>query len=395
MRRALIASMLLCTAAAGHAQTESYELGGYLKYLFTGSKQPSSEAQYDHLLHGRLNARWFPTDNVSAVMEVRARAFYGGTVRSTPEFAGTLTQDGGFGRMGGVLWTGGSTVGHAEMDRFYLNATTGKWQFTVGRQRVAWGTNLVWNTVDVFNPQSVLDFDHEEKPPVDGVRVQYYTDELSKIELAFTPGARRDPTIGTQWTFNTGGYDIHLLAGVRDHGAYGGLAWAGDIAGGGFRGELLIAGYDDNYSTHDEVALHGSAVLHRNAGAGTMVAAALSGDYTFPNSFYVHTELLYNSEGVTEKTQINAIHSSHLSMLSPARWSVFQEFSYDISPLMRGGIFAICNPTDHSFVVFPSVTWSVATDLDLSLFALLFSGDPGTEYGQGGRTVVARIKWSY
>lgn len=395
MNRPFIVMLLCCAAANASAQTEGYELGGYAKYLFTGSTPPAGDARYDHLLHGRLNARWYPTSDISAVAEVRARAFYGGSVRATPHFIRTLEQDGGFGTMGMTLWNGSSTAGYAQMDRLYLNASTGSWQFTVGRQRIAWGTNLVWNTVDLFNPQSVLDFDYEEKPPVDGVRVQYYTGELSKIEFAFTPGARRDPTIGAQWTFNTRGYDIHLLAGVRDHGAYGGLAWAGDIAGGGFRGELLVAGYDDNYSTHEEVALYGPATLHPYAGAGTMVAAALSGDYTFPNSLYIHTELLYNSEGVTEKTQLNAIHASHLGLLSPARWSVFQEFSYDISPLVRGGIFAIYDPTDHSSVIFPSITWSVITDLDLSAFALLFSGDPGTEYGGGGKAVVVRIKWAY
>ncbi len=387
--------VLIALTPAVRAQQESYEIGGYVKYLFSGSTPPSGDARYDHLLHGRLNARWFPTAEISAVAEVRARAFSGGSVRSTPHFIRTLEQDGGFGTMGVALWEGSSTAGYAQMDRLYLNATTGAWQFTVGRQRIAWGTNLVWNTVDLFNPQSVLDFDYEEKPPVDGVRVQYYTGELSKIEFAFTPGARRDPTIGAQWTFNTRGYDIHLLAGIRNHGAYGGLAWAGDIAGGGFRGELLVADYDDNYSMHDEVGLYGAATLHPHAGAGTMVAAALSGDYTFPNSFYIHTELLYNSEGVTDLTQRNAVHASHLGLLSPARWSVFQEFSYDISPLVRGGVFAIYNPTDHSFVIFPSLTWSVITDLDLSTFALLFSGDPGTEYGGGGRAVVARVRWAY
>jgi hypothetical protein len=390
-----LALFLALGPAGACAQGDTYELGGYLKYLFTGSTPPAGDARYDHLVHGRLNARWFATEELSAVAEVRARTFYGGSVRATPHFAGTLGQDAGFGTMGVVLWDGASTAGYAEMDRLYLNATTGAWQFTVGRQRIAWGTNLVWNAVDLFNPQSVLDFDHEEKPPVDGVRVQYYTGVVSKIEVAFTPGARRDPTIGAQWTFNTGGYDIHVLAGVRDHGAYGGLAWAGDIAGGGFRGELLVADYDDNYSLHDEVALYGSSSLHPYAGAGTMVAAALSGDYTFPNSFYVHTELLYSSEGVTEKTQLNTIHASHLGLLSPARWSLFQEFSYDISPLVRGGVFAIYNPTDHSSVVFPSLTWSVLTDLDLSLYAMLFSGSPGTEYGAGGTAIIGRLRWSF
>jgi hypothetical protein len=397
MRPWLITALLLLWAPDSvRSQPESYEFGGYLKYLFTGNKRPSVEAQYDHLLHGRFNAHWYPVENISAVMEVRARALYGGTVRSTPDFAHTLGQDGGFGKMRMLFWSDSSSAGYAEMDRMYLNAAAGKWQFTMGRQRIAWGTNLVWNTVDLFNPQSVLDFDYEEKPPVDGVRVQYYTGEVSKVEVAITPGWHAGhPNAGIQWTFNRWDYDIHLMAGVRDHGAYGGFAWAGDIAGGGFRGELLVSEFNDGQMSNDVLLFPGAPRSALRAGVGTMAAAALSGDYTFPNTFYIHTEVLYNSEGATENTLINAPHASRIGILSPARWSLFQEFSCDISPLVRGGIFAIYNPTDQSSVIFPSITWSVMTDLDLSLFALLFSGNPGTEYGEGGTAVVARLRWAY
>jgi hypothetical protein len=397
MRLRLISLLVLLLAAAvARSQTESYELGGYVKYLFTASKRPSVDVQYDHLLHGRLNARWYPTENISAVMEVRARAFYGGTVRATPDFAHTLGQDGGFGKMRMLFWNGSSSAAYAEMDRMYINAAAGKWQFTVGRQRIAWGTNLVWNTVDLFNPQSVLDFDYEEKPPVDGVRVQYYTGDVSKVEVAVTPGWHAGhPNAGIQWTFNRWDYDIHILAGVRDMGAYGGLAWAGDIGGGGFRGEVLVSEFDDGQMANDALLYPGAPRSALRTGVGTLVSAALSGDYTFPNSFYIHTEALYSNEGITENTLINAGHATRIGLLSPARWSVFQEFSYDISPLVRGGIFAIYNPTDHSSVIFPSVTWSVLTDLDLSMLGLLFSGGSGTEYGERGAAVVARLRWAY
>lgn len=388
--------VLIVLAAAARAQQEYYEIGGYVKYLFTGSKRPSSDAQFDHLVHGRVNTRWYPTEGISAVMELRARAFQGGTVRSIPGFAGTLGQDRGFGRLGGVLWSVSSSVGYAEMDRMYINALAGKWQFTVGRQRVAWGTNLAWNPIDLFNPQSVLDFDYEERPPVDGVRVQYYTGEVSKLEVAVTPGWRGGHTkAGFQWTFNRWDYDVHLLAGLRDQGVYGGLAWAGDIGGGGFRGEALVSSFDDRQMAQDEVMLPGTPSPVISTGVGTMVTAALSGDYTFPNSFYVHTEVLYNSEGAVRNTLLNAGHATRIGLLSPARWSVFQEFSYDITPLVRGGLFAIYNPSDRSSVLFPSATWSVVTDLDLSLFAMFFSGGPGTEYGEGGTAAIARLKWSY
>jgi hypothetical protein len=61
----------------------------------------------------------------------------------------------------------------------YLDYTAGKWQFRVGRQRINWGVNLVWNPNDVFNSFSYFDFDYEERPGSDAVRVQYYTGTTS------------------------------------------------------------------------------------------------------------------------------------------------------------------------------------------------------------------------
>jgi hypothetical protein len=77
-----------------------------------------------------------------------------------------------------------------------------------------------------------------------------------------------------------------------------------------------------------------------------MVTSALSGDYTLSNSPYIHTECLYN-------------------------------------------------PSDRSWVVVPSFTWSVVTDLDLTVLALVFHGDALTEFGQPGTAAYVRGKWSF
>jgi hypothetical protein len=82
-------------------------------------------------------------------------------------------------------------------------------------------------------------------------------------------------------------------------------------------------------------------------------------------------------------------------MLSPARWSVYQEFSYDITPLLRGSLFGIFNPDDGSYVIVPSVTYSIVTNLDLLLIAQVFEGDPLTEFGEFGSSFYFRLKFSY
>ena len=82
-------------------------------------------------------------------------------------------------------------------------------------------------------------------------------------------------------------------------------------------------------------------------------------------------------------------------MLSPARWSVFQEFSYDITPLIRGSILGIFNPDDFSYIVMPSITWSVITNLDLMLIGYYSYGDPLSEWGDTGNAFISRLKYSF
>jgi hypothetical protein len=126
-----------------------------------------------------------------------------------------------------------------------------------------------------------------------------------------------------------------------------------------------------------------------------MISLAVSGDYTFANSLYIHTEALYNSEGVVSDAALSRTRAQILGLLSPARWSVYQELSFNVSPLVHAGLFAILNPTDRSFVVVPSTTWSVVTNFDLTLLALFFNGDLLTEYGQLGTALYIRGKWSF
>ncbi len=371
----------LLAASPTLAQTGGFELGGYVKYLISRSEAPGEAASLNHLLHVRLNSKWYPTEDLSGILELRTRVYYGDIVEQTPGFSSQLGHDAGFGSLGLVLWDRKKSVAYSEIDRCFLNWTPGSWQISLGRQRIAWGTNLVWNPIDLFNPQSVLDFDYEERPAVDAVRVQYYTGGISKFEIAVKPGTRSTKAISAvQWTTNKWDYDFHFLGGWRSGDWFVGTGWAGDILGGGFRGELLVSKKPETLPEQ---------------GPGEAVSAAVSGDYTFPNSFYIHTEVLYNNQGVVADAALARPSAEASGMLSPARWSIIQEFAYDVSPLVRGDVFLILNPNDWSSAVVPSITWSVVTNLDLTFLALVFGGAELTEFGHLGNAMYLRGKLSF
>lgn len=370
------------------AQLSSYDIGGYAKYLFSSMKLPSAPERYtDHLFHVRLNTRWYPVNNLKAVMEMRLRGYYGESIENIPNFIDQIKGGYDFLNLDAVLWNQNKTLGYGEIDRLYLDWNYSSLQLSLGRQRIAWGTNWVWNPTDIFNPLSILDFDYEERPAVDALRIQYYLGPVSKVEFAFKPAKdKKDFIAAGLLSLNFHDYDVNFIGGIKNEKWLTGLSWAGDVYGAGFRGEFLL-----NQAKKSSITQLNLAFGSENP----YYSFALSGDYTLPNSFYIHTEILHNSIGVPNLTFEYSQQAIGFGLLTPARWSVYQEFAYDFSPLVRGTIFGLFNPDDKSFAVVPSVSYSVMANLDLLLLAMFFNGDALTEYGDYGSTIFLRLKYSF
>ncbi|HCY75917.1 MAG TPA: hypothetical protein DHV28_08340 [Ignavibacteriales bacterium] len=378
------------------AQTDSYSVGGYAKYLFSSVKYPQlNNRYYDHLLHARLNTKWFASSNLTGTLELRFRTLAGGSVTNYPNYSEAIKTYQPLMDLDVFLWNNKSSIAYLEADRLYLDYYAGDLQTTLGRQRIAWGTSWVWNPLDIFNPRSVLDFDHEELPGVDALRLQYYTGSVSKVELALAPARdKKNSSYAFLLSQNAFDYVFNIMAGFKRERWIMGTAWSGDILDAGFRGEITYSQNPDRITTYDPIysTLNEDAI---SANENNVLSFVLSGDYTFPNSFYIHTEILFNSNGKSKNIGLFNDEAYNLGLLSASKWSLYQEFSYDISPLMRGTLFAIINPIDKSFVFVPSVSYSVITNLDLYLIALFFNGDHLTEYGDFGHYFYARFKWSF
>ena len=395
MTRLFFTCLLLCLflsrssaqsdTAVAPQQSERYQLTGYAKYLFSNTVTPTMEQVNDHLLHARINGKLFFGETLRLTAEVRHRVYAGGSVEKNRDFLSTIRADHDLPNADIVWWNTRTSVGYSELDRLWLDATYDRLQFSLGRQRIAWGTALVWNPTDLFNPLSVLDIDYEERPGVDAVRLQYFSSEVTKVELAVRPGRSKSRSvIAGKILLNRWSYDVHLLGGIQGGDPFAGLAWAGDIAGAGFRGEVISKKISDE-----------TVFLEPSWKDAWSTSVALSADYTFTNNTYIHTEMLFNDHGTSDEAMASVPLSHSLGLLSPARWSLFQELSFDAHPLVRMSGFVIVDLGDHSYVVVPSVAWSAVENIDLSLYGLFFFGSPMTEYGNYGRSLFARLKWSF
>lgn len=372
------------------------DLGGYVKYLFSSTDYKYlNERLYDHILHSRLNTKYFFDDSFSLTGEIRLRTFWGNSIDKVPDFSELIKTNQPLLDMDLMLWRNKSTIGYIEVDRLYFDHNSNDIQITIGRQRIAWGTSWVWNPTDLFNPLSILDFDYEELPGNDALRIQYYTGALNKVEFAIAPSRKKGKlTAAALVSYNAFDYDFNLLAGVKNNFWTAGFSWVGDIYGAGFRGEVVLQQKPKKLTEYESLYLQyqQQPISYTDKNIFSFV---LSGDYTFPNSFYIHTEMLFNNIGVREYSGLFIKEASEIGLLSSSRLSLYQEFSYNMSPLVRASVFGIINPDDKSFVLVPSVSYSIITNLDLYLISLFFNGNKFTQYGDTGSSVFARLKYSF
>ncbi len=376
-------------ARAQEEQPATFEFKGYLKYLTTVNiKELDEEWVTDNLLHNRLEFRYFPSEKWKVDLEMRNRLFFGQAVTMYNQ-ADTLFgydyfigQDNGFFDMSFNWASGDSYLLNTTIDRFYLDYTTGKFQVRAGRHRINWGQNFVWNPNDVFNAYSYFDFDYEERPGTDAVRLQYFTNTTASGEFVYQMGETIDDmSFMGLYRFSKWQYDIQFLAGQVKTDLVLGTGWSGDIKGGGFRGEISYFHNKDSLSSP----------------VGQLVAA-LSGDYTFHNSTYVHMAFIYNSKGATKAPGFinpTIIRETSAKYLTLSRLNLFGQVSYPLSPLWRADVASIVNPFDKSFFISPAVSYSLADNLELFMIAQIFSGDSGTEYGGIGTLFYLRMKWSF
>ena len=181
--------------------------------------------------------------------------------------------------------------------------------------------------------------------------------------------------------FNEWDYDFQLFSGVMVDDYVLGGGWSGNISGANFSGELTYFRDKENFSDT----------------TGQLVSS-IGATYTFPNDIYLHGEFLYNSAGTTGNAGgfINLFTKPYNAKnLSPAKYSLFGDISYPITPLIQLDLSSIFNPSDKSFYIGPFVDISLTDSIYLLFAGQFFFGNPGTEWGDFGEFYYLRLKWNF
>ncbi len=363
----------------------TFSIEGHLQYLENVWIQPNTEKWATMgSLNNRLDFEWYKGD-ITANIGMRNIINYGQMVYDYyPYLADQATKDFGLMNLTKKWSSDSSYYFFTNIDRANLSFTHKNLEVIAGRQRINWGTNLVWNPNDIFNTFNYFNFDYVERPGCDALKAQYYTGMASSAQLAWKIDSDNKHTIAGMYKFNKWNYDFQFLGGVIRDDIVVGAGWSGQIKGAGFNGEASWF-----YPTENKPNENNNSVVVASAGA----------NYTFTNSLYLHASAIYNSDGTTGKADMgNGIiinRDISAKTLTPSRMELFGEAAYQISPLIRGTIAGIINPYDGSSFIGPSMDISLTDNIGLLLIAQLFFGEEQTEYGETGQLVYGRLKWDF
>jgi hypothetical protein len=374
-------------SAKGQEKSNPFEFKGYLSGMQSAMfEDPSEDWIIDNLFHNRLNFFWYGGTHFNASIQFRNRLMYGETLKLIPGYIDNLGKENGLFDLSYNLLSGKSYVLNSTIDRVWFQYTTEGFSATLGRQRINWGQTFVWNVNDVFNVYSYFDFDYEERPGSDALRLQFYPNYTSTVEMAVKIDSTHRVTAAAMYRFNVFSYDIQLLAGMLSEEDYlGGIGWSGNIGGAGFRGEATYFHPKQNFSDTAGIFMSSVGI-----------------DYTFPNTLMLQGEYLYSSSPYTFSYGFLDYYSGPLSVkqLAFTEHTIFASGSYQITPLLFASLSGMYFPKMKGFFIGPNLSYNILSSLDLSFFLQYFNIEQDSIFtGDKSRQRITRwflrLKWSF
>ena len=342
----------------------NFSVNGYIKYLpsyLNYNLKPNKlippsmlESQKIHLIHNRINLRGYYGNNLSLGFEFRNRMMFGDLQ--------TIQSDGGLVDMSFYIFNEKNFILHSMIDRLWIKYQKNKLEISLGRQRVNWGINTIWNSNDLFNAYNFIDFDYIERPGSDVLRMIYSGDNLSSFEFIYMPNRSGRNIYAAMYKLNKIGYDFQFLAANYFDDLVLGGGWAGNIKNAGFKGEL-------------------SYFINNNFNNTLSLSTSL--DYSFKNGYYLLGSYLHNSEGSNTPGLLNFINITDNVLspknLMPSKNSYLLQISKSISPPLNSSLTIMYGSGINFLFLSPNISYDINDKFDVGIIGqLFFMEDSGT-----------------
>lgn len=270
-----------------------------------------------------------------------------------------------------------------ELDNCWLKMCFNRWDLTLGKQQLAFGTGYAWNPTDLFNQSDLLDVTYEQ-PGHQAARLDLATGAIGSWMLVGAPAADlADVTALIQWQQNIGRFEVNLLA-ARSPWFYteytGGLPQARQVArtlyGGSLVGELLGLGVWSEYGWND---------LSDNQRFTGFSELVLGTDYTFRNGVYLLGEYLWNGEGKSGSdsyTLTDWLRFFDGETRSLARDQVYGHISYPASDLVSVGLTGLYTVSDGGAAFIPRLYYTPEAETEITLMGQIYTGNKRDQFSE-------------
>jgi len=369
------------------SKLKNYQIKGYVKNLqnitintIDLSFFQNNSVVTGNTLHNRFNFKWFINEELRFAAELRNQLFVGEQVSMNPFFGETIDEGNGLVDLSFNWIDDPSVVLNTQIDRFWLDWEKKKWAVRLGRQRINWGLNLGFNPNDLFNTYNFLDFDYEERPGSDAIKITYNQTYSTSFELVLSPDSKylRESIGALKFGFNKWQYDFQLIGGLYKRDVAIGMGWAGNIKNGGFKGELMYFTPTNKLSNNN-----------------------LNISMTYDNVFgktYFQAAALYNMNGTVKADPLDLFGLTNFDFspkeLFPFKYSTLINAVFTVSPLSTATVGLVYSPGVNTLILTPSFSYSIADNWDLNAFVQSFFADID-QFGHFSSTVFVRLKWSY
>ena len=375
IKNSFLIFFLFCFQINAQEKNSEFTIKGYIKYLPSYlDYDNNSNSEINHLIHNRINLKGYFKEHFSIGFELRNRIIYGDNIN--------ISNDTGIIDLSNFFVDKPKFKLHSMIDRMWFKYQKNKIEISIGRQRVNWGINTIWNSNDLFNAYNFIDFDYIERPGSDVIRFIYNGDNLSSLEFVYKPNLNNVGVIAALYKINKIGYDFQFFgANYYDQDFALGGGWAGNIRNAGFKGEVSY------FVTKNPIPDDNSFSL------------STSFDYSFKNGIYILGSYLFNSKGVSNSNIFNlgAINENVLSPknLMPSKNSYMIQTSKPISPAINSSLTFLYGQGINFLYISPNISYDINSDFDLNFIGQLFYADVNGNFKSIMNGIYLQLRYSF
>lgn len=282
------------------------------------------------------------------------------------------------------------------LDNAYLKIAFKPLDLTVGKQQISLGTGYVWNPTDVFNVKDYLDPTYEQ-PGHNAIRLDIPLTTSYTLTALFSPEDNwEDSAKMIQLKGRISHFDYSLIAIEKywlfhDYTQFDTetlnfleLPEKRQLLGVSTAGELLGLGVWAEYA------------YNKMETTKNFYELVVGADYTFDFQTYVMVEYYRNTLGKTNYEDYNLNDWMRLMAMEQkaiSRDQVYVFLQHPVTDLLTAGLSSICSLSDKSFILIPTLNYSLSDDVVIFAYLNLNFGGEGKAFGKNlGNGGLIRIR---